>query len=140
MDPLSITASVIAIVGVANSCVTNLRASAQASADIQSLVNDISDLNIVLTQVIVLCQHCQQVDNDVTKGSLIALKSLLKHAEDHLLELHSIVQKSLEGSSSARRKVSHLRWIRNKARVIQLQDRIRSTRLNLSIVIGTANL
>ena len=139
MDPLSITASIIGIVGLADKCVTKLRVLGQASTEVILLVNEVSDLNSVLTQLIVLNHQTQQLENPAAEGSQIALKSLLKRAEDQLVELHQIVQKDLIKTGSKRPKANPLGWARNKDHVTQLQQSIRSTRLNLAIAVGTAN-
>lgn len=140
MDPLSITASIIAIVGLANQCATRLRVLGQASTEVILLVNEISDLNTLLTQLIVLNHQTEQLEKSAAEGSRIALKSLLNRAEEQLLALHKLVQNDLTRSTSGKStKANRLGWVRNKDHVIQLQQSIRSTRLNLAIALGTVN-
>lgn len=140
MDPLSITASVIAIIGLANRCATGLRVFGQASTEVVLLVNEISDLNSVLTQLISLNLQTEQLERSEAEGSRVALKGLLDRAEHQLTELHKLVHHDLTRSSTGNStKTNRLGWVRNKDHVKQLQQSIRSTRLNLAIALGTAN-
>ncbi|KEY68529.1 hypothetical protein S7711_08804 [Stachybotrys chartarum IBT 7711] len=134
MDPLSITASVIAIVGAGDKCLTKLRTLHHAPSEILCLMNEIGDLNIVLTQIITLYQ---QARNTGTESSLAGLRSLFKRAENQVLELDAIVQNGLAKYGALRNGIG---WVRYKNQVTELQQSMRSTRLNLTTALGTATL
>ncbi|KFA49192.1 hypothetical protein S40293_07198 [Stachybotrys chartarum IBT 40293] len=134
MDPLSITASVIAIVGAGDKCITKLRTLHHAPSEILCLMNEIGDLNIVLTQIITLDQ---QARNTGAESSLAGLRSLFKRAENQVLELDAIVQNGLAKYGALRNGIG---WVRYKNQVTELQQSMRSTRLNLTTALGTATL
>ncbi|KFA71352.1 hypothetical protein S40288_08955 [Stachybotrys chartarum IBT 40288] len=134
MDPLSITASVIAIVGAGDKCLTKLRTLHHAPSEILCLMNEIGDLNIVLTQIITLDQ---QARNTGAESSLAGLRSLFKRAENQVLELDAIVQNGLAKYGALRNGIG---WVRYKNQVTELQQSMRSTRLNLTTALGTATL
>ena len=143
MDPLSITASIVTILGAADRCVkgvAKLRALKHASSELSALINEVADLQTVLTQVVALSQQLQR---DCSDGSVTALKSLLKRAEEQLLELNALVQGELSKPKSKRSgggiKVDHLGWTLKKDQLVLLQQSLRATRLNLSTTLGVIN-
>jgi light-regulated signal transduction histidine kinase (bacteriophytochrome) len=143
MDPLSIAASVVGILGAADQCVkgiAKLRALKQASSELSALINEIADLQTVLTQVIALSQ---QLQGNFSDGSIIALKSLLKRAEEQLLAFNALVQGDLSKPKSKRSgggiRVDHLGWTFNKDHLASVQQGLRTTRLNLATALGVVN-
>ena len=143
MDPFSFAASVVGVLGAADKCVkgvAKLRALKYMSSDLSALVNEIADLQTVLTQIIALSQQLQRNSLD---GSVIALKSLLKRAEEQLLALDALVQGELSKPKSKHSgggiKVDHLGWTLNKERLASIQQGLRTTRLNLATALGVIN-
>jgi hypothetical protein len=143
MDPLSIAASVIGILSVAAQCVEGLariRGVKQAHVKHLALINEIADLQVLLTQVIALNA---QLDQKHADGSVIALKSLLRRAEDQLLELNSLMRGELSRPKSkhglGKMKVDRLRWTLNQDQLASLQQSLRTTRLNLATALGVVN-
>ena len=143
MDPLSITASIVTILAVADKCVkgiAKLRALNRAPSELSALINEVADLQTILTQVVALCQPLQKNRSD---GSVIALKSLLKRGEEQLLALNALVQCELSKSKSKRQgggtKVDHWGWTLNKDNLAAHQRSLRTTRLNLSTALGVIN-
>ena len=112
----------------------------QASSELSALINETADIQTVLMQVMNFDQGIQRNSSD---GSVTALKSLLKRAEEQLLDLNTLVQRELSRDRSKRSgdriKVDHLRWVLNKERLATLQQSLRNTRLNLVTALGVAN-
>ena len=143
MDPFSIATSVVGILSVAAQCVDGLariRGVKQAHVKHLALINEIADLQVLLTQVIALNARLDQKHAD---GSVIALKSLLKRAEDQLLELNSFMRGELSRPKPknmlGEMKVDRLRWTLNEDQLASRQQSLRATRMNLAIALGVVN-
>ena len=132
MDPLSFAASIITVVAtvatVARS-LDELRDNLQYGPDVlSSLVNEVSDLRIVLEA----CDSAvQKLYSDSQQKSpltpLADAAQVLNRTEIHLKELGSLVTWCLHGAPESHGifKSARLRWIkaRNKAEMIQQQLR-----------------
>lgn len=133
MDP-------VAALALASKCVRKLRGLAQASDDVMSLVNEISDFSSVLTQVIVHHQHVETLSDEAAKQSQVAVRGLLRRAEGELVELHDYVQRRfLRSNGTQDAKVNRVAWLTNKEQITRMRQSIRSIRSDLTLAIGTAN-
>ena len=137
MDPLSVTASVLAIVGAAQQTVkgiAKLRAFQQAPAELSALLNEVADLQAVLTHIATLGE---QLDHQGSRGPVIALQSHIIRAKDQLLLLDQLIHYHLVRHTNAGEiRVARLAWARDQTKVHAMQSDLRSTRLNLSIILG----
>lgn len=139
MDPLSITASVLGILGAvqqANKGVGKLRSLKHANQDFSFLLNELADLEIVLTQVNSLSQD---LDARAPDGPAGALKSHLKRASAQLLELNELVAYNLskpEPETGGGYKVDRVGWLRNEQKILASQKNLLTTRWNISTAIG----
>ncbi|CAI6330864.1 unnamed protein product [Periconia digitata] len=139
MDPLSITASILAIVGASEQAVkglAKLRALKDAPAELSALINEVSDLRAVLAQICFLGVQLEQASNN---GPVIALRSLLDRANGQILELDQCIQHDIskpEATNPGRIKVSRVSWTLHQKRVSSLRQDLRTTRLNLGTALG----
>ena len=139
MDPLSITASILAIVGAAQQAtkgVGKLRSLKHAKGDFSALLNELADLQTILTQVTALSHD---LDARRTDGAVVGLNSLLKGALAQVLELDQIVQYNLSKSDlddAGRIRLDYKGWIINESKVLALQRKLLTTRSNIATAIG----
>lgn len=153
MDPLSICASVITI---ASLCVTTLETFRQfydAPEEILAVINDISDLQIVLGRAKsnkLLGQHndllMSAVNLDVQYAEHTSSQSITiisTRAKTKLLELNEIVQSCLSshGPSSSKPskagiKIATISWMRRRHRVREIQKELASIRLTICALCG----
>jgi hypothetical protein len=147
MDPLSITASVIAVITAAMSVAKNLEqlrtSLCDASSDLCSVMNDISDLRIVLDA----CETAfRDFLNPLNPGPAILPTSntlrILSRAETQLKEMDRIVCRCVVASSDngSASRVALLRWLLDKGKVQMVQMRIRDTKQDLVTLLGAHNL
>lgn len=138
MDPLSITASIIAVIGLGGKTVASLaklRAIVHAKEELSALINEISDLQAVLTT---LSHITAEEENDhVHLGPKKALASHVQRAKDKILELEELIAYELtkigrDGNIEAARHA----WLRKRHVVFRLQDELKTIRWNLATSLG----
>ena len=133
-DPLSVTASIIAVVGAADAVAKGLRrlkAAKDAPKGLKDLVLDVAQLEMVLNCVksVVL-----------TAGSPpIELATLIGEAGSKLLELKSLIEYTLT-KAGVSEKVDRWQWLRKGNEVERLRNQLSTIRLNLVALTSSANL
>ncbi|RYP71212.1 hypothetical protein DL769_004732 [Monosporascus sp. CRB-8-3] len=136
MDPLSITASVIAVVGAAQKCaqgIAMLREFQEAPEQLAALNNEVSDLELVLSHA----SSIGQQPSDDQHSSLLALSTQVERAGKQLHALRTLIEQHLvRHGKKGNTKVTRIGWIRERNRIAQMQRELRSTRLNISTALG----
>ena len=133
-DPLSVTASIIAVVGAADAVAKGsrrLKAAKDAPKGLKDLVLDVAQLEMVLNCVksVVL-----------TAGSpAIELATLIGEAGSKLLELRSLIEYTLT-KAGVSDKVDRWQWLRKGNEVERLRNQLSTIRLNLVALTNSANL
>ena len=143
-DPLSITASIIAVLGAAegvNKTLSKIKSLRHAPNEVLALINEVSDLRLVLGEV----ERC--VIRDASRPSspieqLQTMSTLVERAKNTLLELDQLIQYRLlkATSRSAELKVSRREWAAAKPVIERFRQGLRDIRLNIVsqlVVINT---
>ena len=142
-DPLSLVASVIAVVGAAESIsnsLSKLRLLRNAPDGLLALNNEIADLKILLRTIEGYLSSDQPHRVTIQQDVLDCISILITRAKDHVLQLEQLIHyRFLEsGSLEQNYKVFRLRWIRAKDTVEShrraLQDIRQSIQLQLLLV------
>ncbi len=140
MDPLSITASLIALISAANQVAIGINKLASlrgAPASILALNNELSDLRLVLSEAeIQLAEHKTLDDRHTSKLSPEATaKRFLpgfQLAWDRLQELEN-VQKRLTTRSGG---ISRRAWLWEQDNISEAQKGLRAARIDVVTVLG----
>ena len=145
MDPLSITASSIAVLSAISGTskgigkLTSLR---RAPIELQSLSNEIEALRCLLSIVHTALRRFQ--GTLAYQGSGDALCTLLAPVQDSVLELQSKIEYQLKRSDELDKnglpKVSRTAWLRSNGEIQRLREKIRDARANLLTGLATVNL
>ena len=133
-DPLSVTASIIAVVGAADAATKGLRrlkAAKDAPEGLQDLMLDVAQLEMVLN-----CVKSSVLSSD---SPPIELATLLGEAGSKLLELQSLIEYSLT-KAGASDKVDRWQWLRKGNEVERLRNQLGTIRLNLVALTSSVNL
>lgn len=137
MDPLSVTASVLTIVGIAmqvSKSLAKVRAIHYAPAELSSLINEVSDLRAIISQV---ASFSNQLEEEKFKGPVVALKSHLDRAIDQLRALDNLTNtKLLKIRSNGTTRISRLAWSRLSPDVDLMRRELRSNRVNIGTALG----
>ena len=133
-DPLSVTASIIAVVGAANAVTKGLRrlkAAKDAPEGLQDLIQDVVQLEMVLNFV---------KSAVLSSGSPpIELATLIGEAGSKLLEVQSLIEYTLTKSGVSDR-VDRWQWLRKGNEVERLRNQLDIIRQNLVTLTSSANL
>ncbi|EFR04046.1 hypothetical protein MGYG_07052 [Nannizzia gypsea CBS 118893] len=139
MDPLSVTASIIAIGTVAGkicSAFTELRSLCRSlPGRLHALNNEVADLEIVLFELASLTER-RTVFVDSDRPSL---QHLVKQAEVKLLELQEIISRLRVAYRDAPVPFALGAFSKEKTRLHGLQEEIRSVKCDLNIMLGASN-
>lgn len=139
MDPLSITASTIAVVSLVAKVIQGLKGTKilhNAPADFAALVNEVSDLQAVMNEFN-SCLLDQSGDFDQSR--IEDMHKILQNSKDALLELNVLIHYRLLGSNNedGGNKVSRLAWLRNKDNISSLRTKLQNERSNLTFCLAS---
>ena len=148
MDPLFVTASVIAIVGVSGQAAEAIRklAAVRSAPDlVLALNNEITDLHLVISAIqdAFQRQRVTTLPTSVTgSGYHTSIASSLQQALDKVQELQAlhVRLKPITPNASGVLKLSSVRWVRVQSRVRQMRDDLKTVRLQLVGALGMLSL
>ena len=133
-EPLSLTASIIAVVGAADEVTKGLRrlkAAKDAPKGLQDLLEDAEQLEMVL--------NCVKNTVHGSRSPPIELATLTREAGSKLLELRSLIEYGLT-KAGVSDKVDRWQWLRKGNEVERLRNQLSTIRLNLVALTCSANL
>ncbi len=138
MDPLSVTASAIAVATLAAQVGSTISRVREFSGRMQATKNELTDLGAVLRYIATVL--AERKNSQVTDHSLDILHSLIARIDSKLRELESLLIR-LQGLPSAPRKpiVVAANWIKERGKIQMIQEDLRAMKINLNIYQGTAN-
>ena len=134
-DPLSITASIIAVVGAAEGVTKTLakiKSIRNAPDELLPLINEVSDLKIILSDMQnYITQNTQKPQ--ISQQELRNISTLINRAKEKLLELDQLIQYRLvkPESISDQIKVSRREWLRAKSTIEKFRQSLRDIKLNI---------
>ncbi|MCJ1292557.1 hypothetical protein MMC34_004108 [Xylographa carneopallida] len=141
MDPLSLTASILAVLtaaGTVSSGLNKLRRLKHASDEFLVLMTEVSDLQTVLEEV----NDAIRAQGEYGERLSTNLAKLLLRAKVTLVKLNKIIQKRLTKTQSTgvnKLKVARLAWIIKRPAVRALQAELQGIRLNLTAALASGN-
>ena len=138
MDPLSVTASIIALVGAAGDIGKGLKKVLRlrhAPDILLALNNEVVDLQCVIQDIDdVLRQHSEIINRPIYPS----LYRGLTRAKETLLELDSLIayQMTTVHGTDSHLRLDRSTWLRAEPHVQRLKDQIRSDRVDLSAALN----
>lgn len=144
MDPLTLTTSVITIVGAAiaiTKAVDNLSTALRdAKDDLTSLNNEISDLRVVLDGVSAVIKEWTSGRIAVPMNDM-GLTHILSELEADTKKLNNLILSCLINPHSTNAvKPNRLKWYYEKKAIKTVQANIRARKLDLATAINTCNM
>ena len=143
MDPLSMTAGILAIIGAGSTVRKGLKKIISARRlphILLQLNNEVTDLQYVVQDVDdLLRQQSQSTEEDrCPLLSQASLTSALEHARVTLLALESLIVNELTtvNSLDGRTKMNRITWLRTESKVKSLKDDIQTDRVRLSSALS----
>ena len=153
MDPLSLTASIIAIIGVggqAAKAVKKLASFKGAPDTLLALNNELSDLRLIVTAIEDvfriqqtlgnrLHHHSQAHEASVSASVVLSLHQVNQKVHELDTMYQKLTQSTSGSNSSATPDVNRGVWLAEKKKLKHLQADLRSSRLKLAAVLGVLN-
>ena len=141
MDPLSVTAGAIAVTQAVTSVLRIFKTFHDAGADIDLLVDNISEVKLVIVDVekaIFDRERCGPIS--LARAELI--NRLISSAKLKLDTLNAIVNRKLISPSTTvgEARIARLSWLRQKINIKRQQDSLRQTRERLSTLLDAQSL
>jgi hypothetical protein len=142
MDPLSITASIIAVVTAAKHVSSTL---AEIRRDwktlpgrLHALHNEIQDLSVVLHQVASAAEEQKLgAKSHATDGNLAML---LRQGLDSLAELQAILGRLLPAGKGKREAISGvMAWRREMSAIARLQEDVKRAKSSFNVLLGASH-
>ena len=139
MEPISIAASLITVIGLVGKVakgLKNVQIARGAPAEFLALVNEVSDFQIILDEFkAVLSDHLSGIE----ESRRDSVHKILQNSTDTLLELEKLIYhrlvKSYDGHGSA--KVSRMAWLSNKDEIGSIRLKLKDERNNLALFIAS---
>ena len=133
-DPLSITASIIAVVATAKGigkALGKIKNLSNAPDELLALINEVSDLTVVLDDAESLLTR--NIDGPLLSRAIQHLGTLLQRAKDILLQLDLLIEYQVvkPGSTLKDLKVSRSEWVKSKKKLESYRQRLLDVRLNI---------
>lgn len=143
MDPLSITASVIAVATLAAktcSAFARLRSVCKAMPGrLHALNNEVIDFEVVCYQVAAIFSERERLSFGGTESTPNHIQQLLKQANAKLTELKSIIDNITATTRQSKVPVLALQtWRREQERLQTLQEDIKTVKCTLNIMLGAS--
>ena len=139
MDPLTIIGSVIALTQAADRTITlatKVRRYFRASDEITALINEVSDLGLVLGKL-------QSNTPMFPVQELPTLQKLLDSCNSTMLRVENMIQdvcvKSIDSGGSEEPRFRRLAWLRKKSEIYRLSQQLRDSRTLLTLQLVGVN-
>lgn len=138
MDPLSLTASILTIVGVAGAVgngFSKLIGLRHAPGILLALNNEVADLYCVVQAVDhLLREHSETIHT----AAITNLCRSLERAQSTLFELEDLIRNGLTivNNNGGERKLDRVGWLRSASKVRELKNQLRADRTDLSAALS----
>ncbi|KAF7939982.1 uncharacterized protein EAE98_000109 [Botrytis deweyae] len=144
MDPLSVTASVIAVAALAGqigSALSELRALCkQLPGRLHALSNEISDIEVVLYQVGRVVEERSKSSVQISRTDTISIPKILQRAELKLKELKTIIDRLTALTTKNGVIIFQIRlWQKEQSKIQSLQEEIREIKSSFNVILGASN-
>jgi hypothetical protein len=139
MDPLSFTASLIAVIGLTTTAAKTMHqlivSMRQAPDVVLALSNELSDLALVLLEV----KHISD-SSSLPQESRERLALLLSRTHLKVDEVEKLASRLSEASSSNLLSLTRLTWREGKAKASALQKDLRLARSNIAAILAANSM
>ena len=144
MDPLSLTASIIAVATLAtktSQAFFNLRvACKRLPGRLHAPSNEVADLELVLQQVALVVEKRAHGPSPVVENQQSSIPHLLNQANVKLDQLRPIIQKITKACLANKLSLFQVHaWRRNQSRLLTLQEDIKTIKCSLNVLLGASN-
>ena len=137
MDPLSLTAGILAVIGAAKAVAQGLQRlndCRKGPREIEDLISDITELQVFLEGVGVVAEHFQSTR---CTENVRSLAEQIGKAGRKIQEIKALLDAPFfHKSRLGDRKKAHVVWLQSKSKVNKLRDELRAIRVDLGSTLG----
>lgn len=141
MDPLSITAGIIAVVGASGTVGKGLRklvALRNAPDCLFQLNNEVTDLQLIV-QAVVINAHDSSADDSAAAAQHQLIRNALSRVKKVVLELEELIEYALTKVTDSGSKIDKVAWLRAEKKIQNVKDKIRDAKGDLTIASHFVN-
>ncbi|MCJ1388336.1 hypothetical protein MMC18_001182 [Xylographa bjoerkii] len=142
MDPLTLTVSIIAVIGAGGSVAKGLRklvSLKDVPDELLQLNNEVSDVYKIVFAINGCCNH-RQDKSSVVNAESSYVSATMQRAKDLVLELEIYVAHELTKVVANGDRVDRVAWLRAGGKVGKLKDRLRDMKADLGVAVNILNL
>ncbi|MCJ1391225.1 hypothetical protein MMC18_004087 [Xylographa bjoerkii] len=142
MDPLSLTASIIAVIGAGAAvakCVRKLACVKDAPNAVLQLDAEITDVRLVVSMIKERCRPRDKPSLSENEDNNIICNTL-QRTKDIVLELDILLRYGLTKITTKGEKIDVIAWMRTESKVHALKERLRNVKIDLIVAIGIMNM
>lgn len=141
MDPLSIVRSSLSVAGALTVTLEQVQALCNAHGDVLGLINEVSDLRLILTEIDNVIQK-RNDDGRVDAGHVQGITAVLQRAQANLEHLDRLLENGVTevDSTNGKRKIKRFAWMKQKTKLKRLEMHLKDTRITLSTLVTNATL
>lgn len=134
MDPLSVTASILTVVGAASKVSKGLKllkALREAPGELSNLLEEVERIEMIL--------KCVEQSFVASERAVPELERVIDAAKEKLLALDSLIQYSLT-KADEKSKVDYWQWLRKQGSADRMRQDLATLRLDLTALISVTSL
>ena len=137
-DPLSLTASIIAILGVVDSvgkALSKIKVLTESPDELLALINEVSDFKVVLYDIERYFRNPPQTSNAAITDQYFHISELVNRAKGPLLQLEQMIEYHFKRAETinGQYRISRIEWLRAKMAVERLRQSLRDMRQNVQM-------
>jgi len=146
MDPLSVAASIISLIGAAAAVakiLKKLRSEMKSAPDsLCSMINETSDLQLVLdASEIALREWRKSSDKSYLPESFSSVSDILRRMQERLEELSRLANRCInEGKPERRSMKVNLRWLKERSKAKAILNGLKEAKSDLLVLLETHSL
>ena len=143
-DPLSITASIVAIIGAAEGVtkiIRKVKHIQHAPIKLLALLNEVADLTTVLKVVQTFIRDQNTQSCNIPQDQVQQVSILVDRAKDEILQLEKLIEYTLVKPNSTLEsiKISRQEWLKARPEITEFQQSFRDIRLKVMTHMALIN-
>ncbi|KAL8939962.1 MAG: hypothetical protein Q9216_003068 [Gyalolechia sp. 2 TL-2023] len=135
MDPLSVTASTLTILGALDTAFQLIRQYRDAPNQLEALNNEIVDITAAVTEASRVITESQS-QGFLASEKVSHLNLALSKIQDKARKLEALLRRCIPTASSKGGRTSRISWLKVKAKVQNLQQELRAGRFDLLVALA----
>lgn len=143
MDPLSVAASLVALIGAVDSVAEKCRrllALKHAPQVLQQLNNELSDFHLGIATVEDIIRQQEALQDEASFNQELLFVAILR-AKDSILDLEKmVVYGLLKTPDQQNPKIDYKFWVRKEGKVREMRERVRHAKMDILVAFNVDDM